>query len=267
MGKILSGIFGTSSDFRANTGGQNFGRDIANAGMEYQKTMQGQQGLASSLNAQAQGSGPNLGQMLLNQATDRNIKQNAALIASSKGVNPAVAQRLAAQNAASMGQEAAAQAASMGAQQQMQAQQALGNLYGQMAGQSLQNKGLSMGALDSANKVNAGIEMANTQAQNQLMGGLMGGLGAFLAKNQGGYIPGPEIVKGDSIKNDVVPVMASAGEIVIPKSKAFDPAKAKAFIDQLMKQKQPKAEGSSDGYAKILQIRRQLAELEAKMGA
>lgn len=37
----------------------------------------------------------------------------------------------------------------------------------------------------------------------------------------GGMVPGPQVVKGDSHKNDVVPIMASAGEVVIPKSLVF----------------------------------------------
>lgn len=37
----------------------------------------------------------------------------------------------------------------------------------------------------------------------------------------GGMVPGPQVVKGDHPKNDVVPIMASAGEVVIPKSLVF----------------------------------------------
>lgn len=38
------------------------------------------------------------------------------------------------------------------------------------------------------------------------------------ALNNGGKVKGPEIQKGDSPKNDVVPAMLSAGEMVIPKT-------------------------------------------------
>jgi hypothetical protein len=272
MGKVLSGIFGTSSDFRANTGGQNFGAAISQAQGQYGDALKDQQGLAGTLQMQAAGAGPNLGQALLRQATDRGVAQNAALIASAKGVNPALAQRLAAQNAATMNQEAAGQGAQIGIQQQLGAQGQLGNLYGQMAGQSLQSQGMAQNALNANNQVNAGIEMANTQSQNQMMGGLLGGAGAIGAgfatrKAHGGFIDGPEVVPGDDPANDVVPVAASAGEIVIPKSKASDPEKAKAFIDHLMGEKKSKKDDKPVTYADILQIKRKIDAISKKVGA
>ena len=50
---------------------------------------------------------------------------------------------------------------------------------------------------------------------------------------QGGTIPGKAPVKGDSVKNDIVPIMASPGEIVIPKSILEGknaPSKAAEFV-------------------------------------
>jgi hypothetical protein len=56
-------------------------------------------------------------------------------------------------------------------------------------------------------------------------------------KAHGGVISGQARVSGDSKKNDTVPTMLSPGEIVIPRSHANDPGKAKAFIDQLFSNK------------------------------
>lgn len=52
----------------------------------------------------------------------------------------------------------------------------------------------------------------------------------------GGRIPGEASVDGDSHKNDIVPAMLSPDEIVVPRSKAKDPKKAKSFIDEVFEQ-------------------------------
>jgi hypothetical protein len=49
----------------------------------------------------------------------------------------------------------------------------------------------------------------------------------------GGHVPGKPRVSGDSIKNDVVPAMLSPGEVVIPRTKARDPEKARNFVAHL----------------------------------
>jgi hypothetical protein len=53
----------------------------------------------------------------------------------------------------------------------------------------------------------------------------------------GGEVEGEELVHGDSEMNDIVPILASAGEFVIPKSKMKDSDSAKEFIDKHFKQK------------------------------
>ncbi len=52
----------------------------------------------------------------------------------------------------------------------------------------------------------------------------------------GGRIPGEAGVNGDSYENDTVPAMLSPDEIVVPRSKAKDPKKAKSFIDEIFEQ-------------------------------
>jgi len=42
--------------------------------------------------------------------------------------------------------------------------------------------------------------------------------GGYIDFRDGGKVPGKEVVPGDSPKNDTVPIMASAGELVVPKS-------------------------------------------------
>lgn len=53
----------------------------------------------------------------------------------------------------------------------------------------------------------------------------------------GGKVPGKASVSGDSPKNDTVLAKLSPGEIVIPRSLADDPERAKKFIESLKKRK------------------------------
>lgn len=73
-------------------------------------------------------------------------------------------------------------------------------------------------------------------------GGLLGGL-----LNDGGMVPGQAPVRGDSVKNDVVPALLSPGEIVLPRTVVQGkdaPEKAAEFVRYLMKSGgQPPPEG------------------------
>lgn len=52
----------------------------------------------------------------------------------------------------------------------------------------------------------------------------------------GGRINGEPNVAGDSYENDTVKALLSPGEIVVPRTKAEDPKKAKTFIDEIFEQ-------------------------------
>jgi hypothetical protein len=55
----------------------------------------------------------------------------------------------------------------------------------------------------------------------------------------GGKVPGDAPVAGDSPKNDIVPAQLSPDEIVIPRSKAANPAKAAEFAAEVAKNEDP----------------------------
>lgn len=155
--------------------------------------------LAQQLAAQAQGQGPNIAQLQLQQATNRNIAQGAGLIGSQRGMNPALAARLIAQQTAAANQEAAGQSGLMRAQQQLAAQGALANVYGQQgnlatAGGQLANQNLSInqqalsnqnqqivGANEKAQTINAEAAQKNADVSGKLIGGLTSGLSGALA--------------------------------------------------------------------------------------
>jgi hypothetical protein len=282
-----------NSQYRYNTGGT-YGDLARGYNVQQQQNWQQQQGLAQSLNAAMSGAGPSPAQEMLKQATNRNIQQASSQVASQKGINPALAQKIAADNAARSTQEAAAQGATLRAEEQIAARNALQNLYGTMGTQALTGQQQYLGAKEAQERTNAQIEAQNAANNAAMFGGLANAGGAALSMglaptpttnlimgggqmlpasnyrqyaSKGGKIDGEASVPGDSIENDTVPAMLSPGEIVIPRSKAEDPEKAKSFVDNLMKNKGPEEDDLS--YAKILKAHHELKEkvkkLEAKL--
>lgn len=92
---------------------------------------------------------------------------------------------------------------------------------------------------DSVLKDSAGNEIKDSSGKTTPTYGAFGFLGGknVPKKAHGGEIDGPEIVGHDSEENDIIPIMASAGEFVIPKTKMKDAESAKAFIDKHFKVK------------------------------
>lgn len=267
MGSIFSSA---SSDFRYNPQGINYGQGVQQAQEQQAQNFAQQQALAQALQAQAGGAGPSVAQEALKQGTSRAIQQSAGMAASQKGINPALAQRLAAENAAGMTQQAAGQGALMRAQEQLSGRQQLGGLYGQMGQQALSSQGQMLAAQSAQNQINAGIEAQNAQNAAAVQGAFLNALGGAASKMaaHGGKIEGTAKVDGDSEINDTVPALLSPGEIVIPRSHADDPEKAKMFIDKLIGSK--KEDGEEMSYGKVLEANKKLQErvkaLEAKMG-
>src|SRR5271168_4459152 len=106
-------------------------QNAANANANYGNVNTNQAALAQQLQAQANGQGPNIANLQLQQATNQNNQQAAGAIASQRGMNPALAQRIISQQAANNNQQAAGQSGVLRAQQQLAAQQGLANVYGQ----------------------------------------------------------------------------------------------------------------------------------------
>lgn len=227
--------------------------DIQQAQQGYGGIQSDQNALAQALLAQSQGQGPNPAALQMQQAQDRANQQGAGLIASARGMNPALAARLASQQTAAGNQAVAQNTGIMGAQQQLAAQQQLGSLYGQQGSQNLNQQQILQGALanqnqaitqgtGSANQINAGVAAGNQQTKSAITGQLLGAAGSLAGMSRGGYVPGEAEVSGDSKSNDTVPARLSPGEIVVPRSAAGDADSAKAFIDHLMsEEKKPKS--------------------------
>ena len=119
-----------------------------------------QQNLLTQLAAQAQGQGPSLASEQLKQATNRNLAQQMAALASQRGGNTSLAQRGLSQQAALAGQDVASQSALLRAQEQLSAQQQLAGLSSQMRGQDI---GLAQSQAELAQQ--AGLSGMNLRAQ------------------------------------------------------------------------------------------------------
>ena len=136
-------------------------------------TYTAQGNLAQQLQGQANGQGPNIANLQLQQATNQNNQQAAGAIASQRGMNPALAARQIQQQTASNNQTAAGQSGVLRAQQQLAAQQGLANVYGQQAGEAANNYGTLTQAQEAANSQNAQVAQNNTNANAAIAGGIV----------------------------------------------------------------------------------------------
>lgn len=177
-------------------------------GIQNQQSVFGQQQqLATALQNQAAGNGPNPAQAALAQSTAANTANQAALMAGQRGssANAGLIARQAAQQGGANQQMAVGQGATLQAQQQLAAQNALMNQQAQMqdvaqhqignqmgatnayAGAAQNNENGVLGAIGQYNATNAGMQANinnNNQSaasqQAQMQAGAMGGLGNAL---------------------------------------------------------------------------------------
>lgn len=180
-GGVLAGLLKPNTGLAAPPPQQNFAPQIAQANENLQSNIGNQNAFAKALQLQTQGGGPNLAQSLLSNATGENVANQAALMASQRGTgaNAGLIARQAAQQGSKIQQDTAGKAAAIRQQQQLNAQQGLGNVYGQigqesgnqlnsyLGGQNAQNQNIV-----NTNQINAGIGQANTAGGSSVMSGI-----------------------------------------------------------------------------------------------
>lgn len=97
---------------------------------------------------------------------------------------------------------------------------------------------------DAATQFNKSSGVKEGDTAHQTLGkslGALGGMGVSkmmykggpVCMDKGGKIPGKAQVAGDSPKNDRVPILASPGEVVVPRTAASDPDKLHEFVSAL----------------------------------
>lgn len=225
IGSFLGGLFGGQNTFSAqpmqldkfdyNKGlqaAQEASISNLNAG---EQAGQMQKSLAQQLMEQSQAAptGPSVAEMQLKKAADQNIKNQAALLASRRGINPAQAARGVAMLGASTGQDLANQAAQLRANEeiqrraeQFQKQQLLSQALQSQRGQDIgllgaqtgfygtagqlagAQQGREMENYWNAQKINADIAKQNAEAAGKIGGGLLGGIAGAAAGPLGGMI-------------------------------------------------------------------------------
>jgi len=237
-------------------------QQMVQALMQQQQNLQGvnnnQNQLAQVLQAQQKGQGPSVANLQLKEAMDKNAAMGAGQVASQKGINTGLAQRLINQNTSNIQQSTGGQGALLRAQEQQQATANLGNLYNQMGTMGIDNQRSLAGIINPAQQVEADSAAQNSKQRSQMAGGVLnslggmgsaaagGGKGGAAAAAHGALIGGLAPHPGDNKKNDIVPAMLSPGEIVIPRTKAGDPDKAKEFVAALLSEKRKKETSYSD---------------------
>lgn len=189
---------GTVDAARTQTlGGIQQQQNFVNA-LQGQNALGLQSGLASQLQQQSMGVGPNPAQAQLAQNTGNNISQQAALMNSARGANanPGLMARQASMQGGNIQQQGAGQAATLGAQQQLAAQQQLGGLANTMAGQyggalnnlnqySLGNQSQNLSTVLGQNQIASGIARQQMGAQQGMLGGLINAGGGALSQMGG----------------------------------------------------------------------------------
>jgi hypothetical protein len=229
------------------------------------------------------GGGPqSQGQLQLQSGMGQAMGQAQAMAASQRGINPALAARLAAQQQANLQQNTNVQAAALRSQEQMQAlgmlqQTATGqqnfsmNQMNNQAAADRQHSGVAAGMIGGALQGGAAGGMSGLMS-----GGARGAAGAgsglasrglsadsgTMAAAHGALVPGQASKAGDSPSNDTVPAMLSPGEAVIPRSvmQSENPGEqAKEFIEQLKSQKSQK-KGEAPSFAKLFEMHKEMGK-------
>lgn len=238
----------------------------------------GQNTLAQALQAQMAGTGPNPAQTQFLGNTQSNIANAQGLIASQRGLNPALAARMGASAAAAANQQAAMGSAILQQQQQLGATQNLQSLYAQMANANLGYQQNYRGAEATQQQINQGVASQNAQQRAQLAAGAMqaaasgtamavgggkggqgGGAQPAAGAAHGGKVMGKANVPGDSPANDTVDAKLSPGEIVVPRSMASNPDAAKRFIDALFESQSGQKQV---GYGDVLKAKQSKKKVE-----
>lgn len=163
---------------------QNLQPAINTANTNYGSANTGFNTLASALQQQMTGGGPNLANAQLQSATAQNVGNQAALMAGQRGgsANAGLIARQAAQQGAGIQQQAAGQAAQNVLAQQLAAQGQLGNVLSSQAGAANQNLGIQQNAMSDQNKA----ILSDTQERNKIENENA----AANAKNQGAGMSG-----------------------------------------------------------------------------
>jgi len=252
--------------------------------------------LADMLSLASQGQGPSAAQNQFQSSLDQSIKAAQALGQSMPGGVPGGQLRDILAQQGNLAAGATSAAGALRANEMMGARSQLGQLLGQMGSQGLGvaqlGAGMSeqdrqalldlerqrLGALGTQVASDTAVKGQESGLVGKIAGGLIGGAGAAGAAGLGGAKGGRVVragkgqhaeVAGDSEQNDKVPIMATEGEGILPRSvmQSEDaPEKARDFVAAI-KGHYKKAKGGEVGphygavLAKLRNIEQRLSAL------
>lgn len=171
MGSTLASALGVTNTY---------GKDqMENTQSQQGQIFQQQSDLAKALQDQVAGKGPNPAQTQYKQNVQNNIANAQGLIASQRGLNPALAAKMGTNLASAANQQAGAQSSILQQQQQLGASRELAGLYGQMqAGNVGMQNIYAQGAAQ------------NAKTAQDVTGGIIGGMASgAAAMAHGGMVP------------------------------------------------------------------------------
>jgi hypothetical protein len=209
-----------------------------------QNGIQNQSNVYNQLQGVAQGTGPNPAQAALNQATQANIANQAAMMAGQRGssANPALIARQAAMQGANTQQQAVGQGATLQAQQQLNALGQLGQMSGQQVAQqqaaqnayntqALGAQGNVLQGINNQNNAAVGMQSnwnnnqtSQANAQTGLMGDIFKGVTGAIGKGASLFGPAAKTATSNSAvggSSELGPNMmmaAEGGQVKAPKS-------------------------------------------------
>lgn len=182
------------------------------------------------------GRGPDLAKAQLQQATQQNIANQAALMAGQRGSsqNTGLLARQAAMQGANTQQQAAGQAAQLRAQQQVNALQGMGGLATQQVNQAgnaqqsmtgaQQNEQQNvLNAISQLNSAKAGVQTGINQANASMANTRMGQQGDMLGGLMGGAASAGKLLGGLFNKGGEVPHYYAGTTQIMPGSGQYDP--------------------------------------------
>lgn len=163
------------------------------------------------LNQQAMGQGPvnQASQAQLQNATNQGVANAAGVMANAKGLNPAMAARMAGQNAAQSTQQGANASAALTAQNSMAAQNQLSSNYSN-------ELNTTQGGVNAINSANAGANTGNQQAFTQGIGGLFNGASSGMSSMMGGGGGGASSAAGAMANGGLVQNYDDGGDVTPP---------------------------------------------------
>lgn len=240
------------------------------AAVQAQNGLGNQSSVYNQLQGVANGTGPNPAAQQLANATGANVANQAALMAGQRGssANAGMIARQAAQQGANTQQQAAGQGAALQAQQSLNAMGAMGNIANQQVGQQAaatsantgaaqglqsnvlnsiaQQNNANVGMQSNVNSANAGLIQTTMGGQNNMIGGVMSGIGQAFGLAEGGVVPPADTIPGNPAPMAAAPApqqkgmdlkslakmagMASGGPVMQPMDPMMMPAMPTAPI-------------------------------------